>query len=220
MALPRTLGTVADRENVRVFRRLQGRKHQELIGAVRLESVQVLQELRRLDAGRPDDQFGRNNIAAGECYAARTNFRYPCVRSHFNAKLIQQLMHFLRDAGRKRRQDSIRCFDEHDADVSLRVYAIKPISQDFAHGLVQVRRKLGPSSTGANYGYIELARSDPFWLSVSPDAGVDQPLVKTNRLLERLERDGMLLDTRCPEIVGDAADGDDQCIIVKRTAQA
>ena len=74
-----------------IARGLQRRQHHELIDAVGLEPVEVLEEIGRLDAGRPHDQLGGNDLAGREPDAVGEHLRHARRRPDLHAQLLQQL---------------------------------------------------------------------------------------------------------------------------------
>src|SRR5476649_1056864 len=66
---PRTGCAVADGEDVVVAGYLQCWLHHQLVDPIRREAGDVLQEVRRLDAGCPDHEFGRQELAVGQAHA-------------------------------------------------------------------------------------------------------------------------------------------------------
>ncbi len=78
---------------------------------------------------------------------------------------------------------------------------------------MQLGGKLGTGGAGADDGNVELAGPHRPGLRLRADTGVDEAVVEADRLLGRVERDGVAGRTRRAEIVGDAADGDDQGIV-------
>src|SRR5947207_1440154 len=88
---PRAGGAIADGENVFVARGLQRGQYHELIDAIRLQAVEVLQKFRRFHAGGPDDQLGRNGLSSGEPHARRQDLGHARGRPHIHLQLREQL---------------------------------------------------------------------------------------------------------------------------------
>ena len=80
---------------------------------------------------------------------------------------------------------------------------------------MKLRRELGAGCAGADDGEIELPGAHRPGLRVSADQAVDEPLVKPDRLLRRVERDRVLLDSGSSEIIAPAADRDDEAVVLE-----
>lgn len=78
----------------------------------------------------------------------------------------------------------------------------------------EFRRQLGSGCARADDGDVELSRTHRIGLRICANARVDDAMVEPHRLLGCLERDGMLAHSRRAEIIRDAADRDDQRVIV------
>src|SRR5438132_10980005 len=81
LASARTGGAVADREDVGIARGLQCRLDRELVYAVDLQSIDVSQDLRGFDSGRPYHQFRGYERTVGQPKAVRCYFRHSCAGS-------------------------------------------------------------------------------------------------------------------------------------------
>ena len=113
------------------------------------------------------------------------------------------------------RQDAGRGLDQVDRDVLVGIDAIEPVGDELARRLVQLGGKLRAGRAGADDGDLQLLGPQRLGLGVGADAGVDQPAVEARGLIGRLERDGVLLDAGRAEIVGEAADGDDERVVAE-----
>ncbi len=210
---PWARGAVADREDVRVPGGLQRRKHDELVDPVRLEPVEILQEVGRLDARRPHDELRRDDASAGELHALRQHLRHARRGVHEHAEPAQELGRGLRQALRQRRQDAIGSLDHVDLDVLLRVDAVEAVGDELARRLVQLGGELDPGRAGADDRHVQLFGPQRLGLGMRPDAGVHEPAVKAPRLVRLVEPQRMLRDARRAEVIGLAADRDDQRVV-------
>jgi hypothetical protein len=68
-AIPGTGRAVADDKNVLVAGCLQGRCDDQLVEAVCLQTIEILEHIGRFNAGGPDDEFRRNKFAACKFHA-------------------------------------------------------------------------------------------------------------------------------------------------------
>ena len=78
---------------------------------------------------------------------------------------------------------------------------------------MELGRKLGAGRAGADDRDMQLAGADRPALGLGAQAGVDQAMVEPHRLLRGLQRNGEFRRAGRAEIVGHAADGDDQRIV-------
>ena len=78
---------------------------------------------------------------------------------------------------------------------------------------MQFRGEFDAGGAGADDGHLQLFRSQRFALRIGADAGIDQPVVEAFGLRRRVEADRVLLRAGCAEIIGAAADGDDQRVV-------
>src|SRR5580704_8086031 len=68
---------------------------------------------------------------------------------------------------------------------------------------------------GADDGDVQLPRPQRLILCIGAQAGVDHAAVEARRLIERVERDGIVVDPGRAEIVRHAADGNDERIVTE-----
>ena len=122
--------------------------------------------------------------------------------------------------GGRARQDAVAGLDQHDAQVALRVDPVESVGDDGASGVVQLCGELGAGRAGADDGDVQLARADGRVLVLRAKARVDQAVVESAGLLGGFQRDGVFRRAGRSEIVGDAADGDDQRVVGDRRLRA
>ena len=121
----------------------------------------------------------------------------------------------LGDALGQRRQDAVGRLDQRDLDVLLRIDLVEPVGDEAARGLVQLGRKLGAGRAGADDRHVQLSGADGRILRKRAHAGVDEAPVEALGLLGRIEHDGVLHHARRVERVADAADGDDERVVLE-----
>src|SRR5262245_58527555 len=85
-----TCCAVADREDRWVARRLQCRCDHELVDAIGLQAVELLQHLRCLDACRPYNELAGNERAISEPDAFPRHLRNLGTGADLNAHLTKQ----------------------------------------------------------------------------------------------------------------------------------
>src|SRR4029453_13612235 len=68
------VGAVADSEDVAVTRGLKHRVDDEAVDAIGFETAKLLEEFRRLDAGRPNHELGGKKRSVGEFNAIGGSF--------------------------------------------------------------------------------------------------------------------------------------------------
>src|SRR5260221_14781534 len=115
----RTGGAIADRENVRVERRLKRLMHDELIDPVRLQPVELSQHLRGFDTCRPYHQLRGDERAVGEAEAASRYLGHLCAGADLDTDLVEQTLRLVGDAFGQGWEDPLRCFDQRDASIPL-----------------------------------------------------------------------------------------------------
>src|SRR5206468_744929 len=114
---------------------------------------------------------------------------------------------------RQRRQDAIGGLDQDQSHVLFAADAIKTIGHQRARRVVQPRRELHAGGACTDDRDLELLRTSRPRLRVCADVRVDQPPVESRGVLRRVKGDCMLFRTGRTEIVGLAADRDDQRVI-------
>ena len=119
------------------------RAHHQLVEPVGLQPADVGQHVRRLDAGRPHHQLGRDDapLASRTPLASTSATRRAGMHAH--AEPFEQLCRRLRQPLGQRRQDARRRLDQVDLDVLVGVDAVEPEGDELARGLVQLGRQLG-----------------------------------------------------------------------------
>ena len=80
--------------------------HDELVNAVRFES-QGFEELRRLDAGCPDDEFGGQHLTTRQPQTIAKDLVHAHTGVHLHAQLGQHRLRDLREPRRQRRQHGV-----------------------------------------------------------------------------------------------------------------
>ncbi len=160
------------------------------------------------------------NSPSGEPDAVLQHLGDARAGAHFDAQFRQEIVGRLGDARRQGGQDAIAGLDQDDAKVALRVDPVEPVGDDGASGVVQLGGELGSRRAGADNGDMQLAGTDRSVLVLRAQAGVDQTVVEPAGLLGGLQRHGVFRRARRAEIVGDAADGDDQRVVTDRRLRA
>ena len=108
---------------------------------------------------------------------------------------------------------SARPLDQDDANVLVRIDLIEAVGHHFARALIELGGQFRAGRARADDGDMQLAGLNRPALRLGAQAGVDQPMVKSHRLFRGLERNGEFRRSGRAEVVGDAADGDDQRVI-------
>ena len=159
LAEPGAGGAIADGEDVFVARGLQRRQYHELIDAIRLQAVEVLQKFRRFHAGGPHDQLGRNDLSSGEPHACRQDLGHARGRAHIHLELREQLARCSGQARRQRRQDAIGGLDQDQLHVLFGIDAIKTVGHQRARRVVQLGRELHAGGACTDDRDLELLRT-------------------------------------------------------------
>ena len=82
----------------------------------------------------------------------------------------------------------VRSLDQNDADVAVGVDLIEAIRHHLAQALMELGRKLGAGRARADDRDVQLAGADRPGLGLGAQAGVDQAMVESHRLLGGLQR--------------------------------
>ena len=187
-----------------------------MVDPVGLETLEALQELRRLHT------------------AARVARSEAIIRSRERHAIIADLVTRAPSEPRRRAAAKLHARSEtrggraaglgrrldEAALLTSRWILTRSSSCATACRTVLCRSAANLNSGGARAydGYMELAGSYLSLLGVRPDAGIDQSFVQPDCLFECLQRHGMLGHTGRAEVVGDAADCDDQRVVGKQRA--
>src|SRR5690242_14990096 len=83
----RTCCAVADGENVGISARLQCRRDDQLVDSIDLEPIEVAEELRPLDAGRPHHELRGDELAARQADAVGPYLTHLRARTDFDAEI-------------------------------------------------------------------------------------------------------------------------------------
>ena len=126
--------------------------HHELIDAVHLEPVEIVQHVRRLHARGPDHELRRDDLAAREPHAIGAHLGHARLRAHLDAELAQDLQRRGRNAFGQGRQNALGGLDEDDANVLVGIDMIEAEGGDLAGRLIQFRRELGTRRASADDG--------------------------------------------------------------------
>ncbi|MNZ72561.1 hypothetical protein D3C78_909420 [compost metagenome] len=91
-------GAVAEHEDVLVAARLQGRQYHQLIDPVGFQAVQLAEEVGGANAGGPDLEAGRNEVAVGGAQALGGDFLDRRADQDLDAQLLQGAVYRAADA--------------------------------------------------------------------------------------------------------------------------
>jgi hypothetical protein len=214
-----TRRTVADREDVGLARGLQRRQDDELVRRVGLQAVNLLQEVGRLHAGRPDPDLRRYHKPARHPYLTPADLDHPLARAHAHPQLLQLLRGRLLKALGQCRQNGWCCLDQGDLHVALGVDAVEPIGNQPTRRLVQLGRQLDAGGTGTDDRHLELLLAQGGFLILRPQAGVQELLLDLLGLVVGVEEHAMLLHSQRAEVVADPAQCDHQRVIADRSSR-
>ena len=167
----------------------------------------------RFDAGRPDHELGIDNAPVCELDAIGHDGGDPRRSINFHTESGEEFGRGCGDARRQSRQNSTGGFDEVQRNVAIRVDAVEPKGHEVPRGLMQFGGELDSSGAGANDRDLKLTR--PQWrvLVLGPQACIDEAAVESRGLLRRFQGDRVLRNAGRAEIIGEAADRQDQRIV-------
>ena len=197
---------VPNGEHVWIPRRLQAWRHHELIAPARLQTVEILQQIRRFHARCPDHELGGNEVTVRQADPVRPDFNHASLGAHVNPKPFQEPRRPRADSGRNRRQDPLSGFDQRDLEILLRIDAVEPVSDHLPCRAVKLSREFGARGSSPDDGDMQLSRPHRASLCVRPEEAVHKPLVEPDRFVRRIEREGERLGSGRAEVVAGAAD--------------
>ena len=209
-------GAITDREHVVVARRLQRWTHDELVDAIGLQPIELVQEFRRLHPRRPDDELGRNELAARETDAVLQHLGDAGRRADADLHFGQELLGLRCDARRQCRQHAVGRFDQDQTHVLVDVDAVEAVRHQRPRRVVQLRRELDAGGAGADDRDMQLLGPQRLGLGVGTNVGVDETPMKPRGLRRIVEGNREFARARRAEVVGPAADGDDQRVVWHR----
>ncbi len=213
---PRTRGTVAEGEDVGIARGLQRRRHDELIAAARFQSVELGKPLRRLDARRPHDKVRGVRRAARGLHGFGVDVRHTFADAHLYVQLLEEPGRRLGEMLGELRQDPRRGFDDGKADVLRRIEVLESVAGKRPGRVADFRRELharrpGPDDHDAHANPMAGTRFD-----VRPHACSEKTPMKPLGVLLSIERDGVVGDTRNPEVIAHTPDAEYERVVMHR----
>lgn len=117
MTHKRAGGTIAEGENIVVHAGLQARAHHQLVDAVRFQPIELAQERRRLDAGRPYLECRLDQRAVGRPDAFGGDLCGPCASDDVDAQPVERRARLAADALAEAGQYPRRAVENRDTDV-------------------------------------------------------------------------------------------------------
>ena len=174
--------------------------------------------MARRNAGRPhacapDHQLGGNDLSVRELDALGQHFGDARAGAHLHAELQEEVPRRIGDAGRQSGEYAVGRLDQYDPQVALGIYLVEPVGDDLAGGVVQFAGELGAGRARPDDRDVQLGGTYRLVLILRSQKGVHQPAIEAARLFRRIQRNGELRRAGRAEIIGDAADGDDQRVV-------
>ncbi len=203
-----TGGAVTEGEDVRIGGGLQSGLHHQLIERIGLQPLDAGEEIRRLDARRPDHEVGRDEVPLVGGEAIGPGLRDPLAGPHLHAEPFQGLERGIGQPVRQGREDPGGGLDDGDGDVLVRVQRIQPEGGQFACRLVQLGGQLDTGGARTGDGDAQLPA-----LGVGLEAALHQQGIEGLRLFQGVQEDTVLLHSRDTEVVADAAHRDHQGVV-------
>ena len=190
-------------------------RNDELIDAVGFEAGDILQEIGRLDARGPDDQFGGDGPAVRQVHTVGTDLGDLGADQHIDPQPGEQLLRLFRNAFGQRRKHPFGGFDQRNPDVLLGIDLIEAVRHHFTRRSVEFGRKFDAGRAGPDDGDLQLVSSQRRRLGMRADARIDHSFVEPPCIRLRFELDRMVHDARRAKVVVLASDGDDKDVVVK-----
>ena len=211
-----TGGAVAEGEDVVVAGGLQGRADHQLVDTVAFQAAYFVQELRCLDARRPDFQAGRDEVAVSRVEPVRRHFADRCIGQYGHSQVAQCLMHRLADTLGQRRQHPRAGFDQRDVDV-LGLDPIQAVGCQLARRMVKLGGEFDAGRSCTDDGHADgvvLALA-----GVRAHVMAEQLAVEAFGLGAGIEENAVFRSALGAEVVGGAADGDHQGVVIERASR-
>ncbi|MCY1423606.1 hypothetical protein D9M71_393220 [compost metagenome] len=149
-------------------------------------------------------------LALGGFQAVRCDFLHGGAGHHGDAELLQGAMHRGADALRQGGQHAGAGLDQGDAHV-LRLDAVQAVGGQFMCRVVQLGGQFDAGGAGADYGDADLVVG--VLLGVGAQVVAEQLAVEALGLLAGVEEDAVLGRAFGTEVVGGAADRQDQAVV-------
>ena len=210
----RIRGAVTDGEDAVIARRLQRILHEQLIGAVRFETRNVLEEVRGFHAGRPDFQVSGEHLAVPGFDGLRCDARDLRAGDDFHAEGFEFAVGGFRQFFRKGRQDARACFEEADLETLL-IEHFKAVIAQRRCRIVEFGGKLHTSCAAADDGdphiFVRLRiEAEP---ARAAQALVQEALAERIGIAAAFKRQAVVLHPLDTEIVRYGAEGEDKIVI-------
>src|SRR5690606_11446542 len=104
---------------------------------------------------------------------------------------------------------------QENAYVTFGIDAVEPVGHHLPRGPMQFCSEFRARRASADDGDVKLTRTLRLRLGMGADERVHQTAVEARGLLGRFERNGEFGDARRSEIIGDAADRDDESVVME-----
>lgn len=215
----RARSTITDREDVRGARNAKGLVDHQLVNAVLLEAVQPFEKGRPAHACAPNLDLGIDHVAALGLHLILSDGYHLLAGQDLDPELFQLRVGSVLKSGRQRRQHIGGGLDQGDADIFFRVDPIEAIGDEAACGAMKLGCKLDSGRSGTDDRDVQLPRFEWPLLHLRAQKFTQQTLLQLIRLMMIVQKDTMLLDAFNVEIIGRAANGDDQAVIGERSSR-
>src|SRR5438477_2403594 len=133
---PRARRAIADRVHVVVASGLQRIAREELVQAVGLEPVEILEHVGAADAGGPYGEIACDLLPGRGLHAGRGYLDHALAGEHLDVEIGQHLERALGDVVGQSRQDAGPRLDHRDADLLLGTEVIETVRGEHANRVV------------------------------------------------------------------------------------
>ncbi len=204
LARPFAGRAITDGVDVVIPRRLQRRLHDQLIDAIGLEAIDVLEKIGRLDTRRPHPRSRTDELAGFGSHPLAGHLHHLDAQHDIDAETAKLLQRGTRESLRQTRQQGRRSFQDMNLDVGW-LDVIQAIGIQQACRLIKLCRQLDAGGSTADDGNIQFARLAGSACGLCSQIRFQQPILELLSLLGRIEKHAVLGNAGYPEIVADTA---------------
>ena len=187
----------------------------QLAQPVDLEAVELGEPGRPLDARGPDDQVGREKIAAAGVDALGGDLADLLAGVDLHIQRLELARgRDLQPLG-QRRQHARRRLDQPDLDAPVGIEPAQAVAHQLAAGMAQLGGELDAGGAGADDRDLQPARARGAGLAVAAQELAEHALLDPLGLRQAVEIEAVLGDARHTKVVQHAADRDHQGVVAE-----
>jgi hypothetical protein len=201
--------------NILVALRLQGLMYDQAVDAIRFQTVEVLEEVGRLDPSRPHYQLGWEKHLVAEFYTVRRHLGNSRIAAYLDTQIAKQACRVARQMLWQSRKNSRPRLDHGDPDQLFEVDIVEVVRGYLPHRLVKFGRQFNAGRAGTDDGAMKLSGRQRLALCIGAKARVYHAVVEADGLLSAIKRNRIPGGARRSKIVADVADGYDERVVAE-----